>query len=404
MATLATIFDASEHELGDLLGDTSILIKVQQLVLEMFHCGDTRAQGIHMELVEKYGAFALPGIISACYIESDQKHNTKLITRISNLVRDVIYDNDAAQVMALRDGFIRNPFMTSHPIFIQALREQRFVPNTNEYAEINKALQNAQQSANIKRVLSLYEYIVSIDAYSITKATEQCLQWLKQDHSESATKLASAILRHYPDRTEYVVRTLFAQSYDRNASIYTDISQHVHLAHEQAALDAMNVLIDYMVQFGQRNPTVEHVFDGPIARHIITQEFLNAAHALVVRSRSENIYRYWWRAVSRMTRQQVAVNYLSTTLLQFCRTEPDFAKWGIIQLMIIERKNPGLAWCLYHIELIAEQFSDLYTDADETMQRIMNAPRRVRRERPAIGTTTIRRDFDENDVTEEDAS
>lgn len=403
MATLATLFDASENELGDLLGDTSILIKVQQLVLEMFHCGEVRAQGIHVELVEKYGAFALPGIISACYIESDQKHNAKLITRISNLVREVIHDNDAAKLMALRNGIVRNPFTTSHPIFVQALREQRFIPNANEYAEINKALQNAQQSENIKQVLSLYEYIITIDAQAITKATEQCLQWFKHDLSESATKLASTILMHYPDRTEYVVRTLFAQSYDRDASIYRDISQHIHFAHEQAALDAMSVLIDYMVRFGQRNPTVEHVFDGPIARHIKTQEFLNAAHALVVRSYSENIYRYWWRSVSRMTRQPVAVEYLTTALLEFCRTDPDFAKWGIIQLIIIERKNPGLNWCLYHIELIAEQFSDLYSDADETMQRIMNAPRRVRRERPAIGTTTIRRDFDD-DSAEEDAS
>jgi hypothetical protein len=401
MATLATLFDASEHELGDLLGDTSILIKVQQLVLEMFHCGEVRAQGIHVELVEKYGAFALPGIISACYIESDQKPNATTVTRISNLVRDVIHNNDSAQLMALRDGIIRNPFTTSHPIFVQALREQRFVPNAKEYAAINDALQSAQRSGNIKRVLSLFKYIVSIDAQAITKATEQCLQWLKHDHSESATKLASAILMHYPDRTEYVVRTLFAQSYDRDASIYRDISQHVHLAHEQAALDAMRVLIDYLLRFGQRNPTVEHVFDGPIARHIKTQEFLNAAHALVVRSHSENVYGYWWRAVGRAIRQPVAVEYLTTALLEFCRTDPEFAKSGIVQLMMIERKNPGLAWCLYHIELIAEQFSDLYTDADETMQRIMNAPRRVRRERPAIGTTTIRRDIDD---AEEDAS
>jgi hypothetical protein len=404
MATLATLFDASEHELGDLLGDTSLLVRVQELVLEMFNCGEVRAQGIHTELVEKYGAFALPGIISASYIESDRKSNAKTVTRISSLVRDVIKDNDAAQLMVFRDGIIRNPFSKSHPIFIQALLEHRFVSNPNEYQHINDALTDAQQSNNTQRVLSLYQFLVSIDANAVTRATEQCAQWLRKDYGETAAKLATTILKRYPDRTVYVVEKLFAQSYDRNSSIYSDISQHVNLSSEQAALDAMRVLIDYLVRYGQRNTTVEHFFDGPIARFIKTPQFLDAAHAMIEQSNSENVYGYWWRAVGRMTREQIVIDYMTTRLMQFCATNPDFAKAGVMQLMLLERRNPNLNWIVYYVELIAEQYGTVYADADTIVQKIMNAPRRERRERPALGTTTIRRDVQHDaDDAEEDA-
>lgn len=402
MATLATLFDASEQELGDLLGDTSILVKVQELVLEMFNCGDVRAQGIHTELVEKYGAFALPGIISASYIESDRKSNAKTVTRISSLVRDVIKDNDAAQLMVFRDGIIRNPFPKSHPIFIQALLEHRFLPNPGEYQLINTALQQAEQSNNTQRMLSIYQFLVAVDSHAITRATEQCAQWLRKDYGDIAAKLATTILKQYPDRTAYVVEKLFAQSYDRSSSIYSDISQHVHLANEQAALEAMHVLINYLLLHGQRNTAIEHFFDGPIARFIKTPQFLDAAHAMVEQSNSENVYGYWWRAVGRMTREQIVIDYMTTRLMQFCATNPDFAKAGVMQLMLLERRNPNLNWIVYYVELIAEQYSSVYADADTIAQKIMNAPRRERRERPALGTTTIRRDIPNvvDDVTE----
>lgn len=394
MATLTTLFDASEYELGDLLGDTSILVKVQELVLELFNCGEVRAQGIHIELVEKFGAFALPGIISASYIEGDRKSNNKTIMRISNVVYDVVAGNDAAQQMVLRDGIIRNPFPKSHSIFIQALNKHRFVPNQHEYQRINEALRTAQQNQNMLQVLSLYQFLVSLnetDLKIITSASEQCVQWFRQDYGEYAAKLAHTILIHNPKQTELVVRTIFAQSYDKNSSIHREITQHVHLDNEQIALEAMRVLIEYLVRTGQRNTTVEYFFDGPIAKHIKNQQFIDAAHALVIQSDSEHVYRYWWRAISKMSRESCVLDYLTTRLLQFCTTHREFAKWGVMQLMMIEQRNPGLPWCVYHIEVIAEQFSDIYVEADEVMQKINNAPKRIRRERPTLGTTTIRR-------------
>ena len=89
MTSIHQIFDADATELHDLRADPNTIIKIQGLVKEMIEANDNRQLGISREIVEEYGTFALPGIISATYVLGDQLNNKKRRDTVGQLMAEL---------------------------------------------------------------------------------------------------------------------------------------------------------------------------------------------------------------------------------------------------------------------------------------------------------------------------
>ena len=121
MTHIRSIFDADTIELHDLRADPNTVIKIQGLVKEMLETNDNRRLGIYPNLVNEYGTFALPGIISATYVLGDQLTSKKRQDIVAQLMVDLCRDDPAAQRLLLRSGVVENPFDVSREIAAQAL-------------------------------------------------------------------------------------------------------------------------------------------------------------------------------------------------------------------------------------------------------------------------------------------
>ena len=173
MATLHTLFDADANELHDLIADPSTLVSVQTLIIEILNnCSDVRALGIHNEIVTKYGAFALPGIISATYVV---KNDTKIINKIANRITAILCalakDNIAAERMILRNGVLSNPFSYTHSIYINALKELGYTFTDADYEYALTMLNKAEQTNDIARIHSLYQLLLPTNRKRVDRRT-----------------------------------------------------------------------------------------------------------------------------------------------------------------------------------------------------------------------------------------
>jgi len=391
MATLHTLFDADASELHDLIADPSTLVSVQTLIIEILNsCSDVRALGIHNEIVTKYGAFALPGIISATYVA---KNDTKIINKIANRITAILCalakDNIAAERMILRNGVLSNPFSHTHAIYIEALTELGYTLTDIDYEYALTMLNKAEQTNDIVRIQSLYQLL--LPTKRITKrAINQAKTWFSEHHTKPAAQLTNTLLRIAPQDSETIVRSIITQQYDENAVAYTDVRSEITLASAQAGLQALSVTSNYLQTKGQRHKLIESFYQGAIAKWLTQHDALLAeAHNIIINSRSEIVYRYWWQAINNAVTNPKIVDYCTHALIQFCTTAPEFAKWGIIQLMFLEKRQG--TWVTKLLEDIARDHTNLYNDADATCQRLFNAPKRQRQQSVQINPTGVTR-------------
>jgi hypothetical protein len=391
MATLHTLFDADASELHDLIADPSTLVSVQTLIIEILNsCSDVRALGIHNEIVTKYGAFALPGIISATYVA---KNDTKIINKIANRITAILCalakDNIAAERMILRNGVLSNPFSHTHAIYIEALTELGYTLTDIDYEYALTMLNKAEQTNDIVRIQSLYQLL--LPTKRITKrAINQAKTWFSEHHTKPAAQLTNTLLRIAPQDSETIVRSIITQQYDENAVAYTDVRSEITLASADAGLQALSVTSNYLQTKGQRHKLIESFYQGAIAKWLTQHDALLAeAHNIIINSRSEIVYRYWWQAINNAVTNPKIVDYCTHALIQFCTTAPEFAKWGIIQLMFLEKRQG--TWVTKLLEDIARDHTNLYNDADATCQRLFNAPKRQRQQSVQINPTGVTR-------------
>jgi hypothetical protein len=391
MATLHTLFDADASELHDLIADPSTLVSVQTLIIEILNsCSDVRALGIHNEIVTKYGAFALPGIISATYVA---KNDTKIINKIANRITAILCalakDNIAAERMILRNGVLSNPFSHTHAIYIEALTELGYTLTDTDYEYALTMLNKAEQTNDIARIQSLYQLL--LPTKRITKrAINQAKTWFSEHHTKPAAQLTNTLLHSAPQDSETIVRSIITQQYDENAVAYTDVRNEITLASAEAGLQALSVTSNYLQTKGQRHKLIESFYQGAIAKWLTQHDALLAeAHNIIINSRSEIVYRYWWQAINNAVTNPKIVDYCTHALVQFCTTDPEFAEWGIVQLMFLEKRQG--TWVTKLLEDISRDYIDLYNDADATCQRLFSTPKRQRQQSVQINPTGVTR-------------
>lgn len=122
MTHIREIFNADAIELHDLRADPNTVIKIQGLVQEMLETkNDNRLLGIRQTLLQEYGTFALPGLISSTYVLSDRLVNKKRQEMIAELMAELCQNNPIAQRLLLQSGIIDTPFDVSREIAVFAL-------------------------------------------------------------------------------------------------------------------------------------------------------------------------------------------------------------------------------------------------------------------------------------------
>jgi hypothetical protein len=385
MPTLKDTFVAREQDLNDMLADQSNLLAVQALVFELFnHANQNRIEGIIEEIQAKYGAFAIPGIISASYIQSGYELNNTTINRIAALVTTLAKDNTSACRMILRNGITRNPFESTHKIFLKALDQLEYKPDEAELKQIQDALLKALKEANNKRALSFFQLLLP-HRIEVNKAESQAQKWFNANFTDDAAKLTNLLLRNDHQRISHYVTQVIAYDYDNAAP--ESIQQHIELETDDTAISAIEGCI-LALHPGRRNKQIEYFCTGPLARRLnVSPSLLTAGDRLIRASGSELAERYWWQAVSH-AKSAASVEYMTSTLTQMCKANQDFAVFGIVQLMYLG-KNPKNQWAVEQLNDIQSDAPALYEEANEIFTGMGSGKKRVRQTSNQVTKTTI---------------
>lgn len=395
MTSIHQIFDADATELHDLRADPNTIIKIQGLVKEMIEANDNRQLGISREIVEEYGTFALPGIISATYVLGDQLNNKKRRSMVGQLMAELCRDNVPAQRLLLRSGIIENPFEVSRKIAVDVLNNidgLQMSPEDIEWlvGEVMQLVRDEERNAVLVIFGLLLHRGVAYEA-----ALDVCYRWFASDYEADApVELMRILLKTFPEQTENTLNKLFDALERRDDEAGRNIKGQVDLGAPDAMIPAIRASSKRLdrERTGRAKP-VEFLFEGAIARQIIASpDYIPVCEKYVRSERlNESISRYWWQALSSAVKMKSedAKRYFETSLLSI--DDEEFAVWGFVQLMFLEtdRDKQTKAWASQTIHDLGMQNPHLHRAAEDIKERITSGVSTSGKSRRQIGNTNI---------------
>jgi hypothetical protein len=387
MPTLTQTFDARDQDLNDLLADQSLLVAVQTLIVEILdHASPIRIEGIIDEIHTKFGAFAIPGIISATYIYGESRIKGQTEAQIARILITAAKDNPSACKMILRNGVTRNPFEATHKIFLAALAGLQYTPDEEDLDGLQALLSKARVDSNPLRALSCFTLLLP-QQRELKIAETTAIDWFRRNLSDDAAKLTNLLFRYTPQRiTDYMSR-LIAREYGLQSAAPESIQKEIHLNSDEDAIAAINGCFEALND-GQRNKQIEYFHTGPLARRIAESPSLLAlGDKLVRKSELENAERYWWQAVSYAKSQHV-IEYMTSGLSALCAAHDSFAVYGIVQLLYLA-KNTKNTWAGEQLIRVQVAAPSLYEEAQAIFNKMADGKKRVRQTSDQVTKTSI---------------
>ena len=397
MTRIRSIFDADTIELHDLRADPNTVVKIQGLVKEMLEANDNRQLGIYQILLDEYGTFALPGIISATYVLGDQLTSKKRQGVVAQLMVDLCRDNAAAQRLLLRSGVIENPFDVSREISAQALTalgglQLSDIDTSWLIAEAKRLAREDERSAS----LIVFELLLS-HGLGFDEALDVCYNWFASDYeAEAPSRLMRMLLLSIPAQTEVILSKLFESLDRRDNEAGRDIKVNVDLANAEAVIPALRAASKRLERerTGRAKP-VEYLFEGAIARQILQSPdcIQSCVEFIEQEDLHEGVKRYWWQALSSAVKlgSDGAKQYFDRELPRM--DDEEFALWGYVQLMFIESAprvdKATKAWAAQTLEDLGMQNPYLHQEALEIRERIISGTAVDRPGRQQSGNTGI---------------
>ena len=396
MTHIRSIFDADAIELHDLRADPNTVIKVQGLVKEMLEANDNRRLGIYQTLVEEYGTFALPGVISATYVLSDQLTNKKRQDTVAQLMVELCRDNPAAQRLLLRAGVIESPFDVSRQIAAKALTdlgELEIAADTDWLLSEAKRLAKEEERAS---ALVIYELLLR-HGIGFQEALDVCYKWFAGDYeAEAPASLMRLLLTFSPAHTEGILTKLFDSLERRDDEAGRVIKSTVDLSDAEALIPALRAASKRLERerTGTAKP-VEYLFEGAVARQIVqSPECIPVCvHFIQTEDLHEGVTRYWWQALSSAVKlgSEGAKQHFDRDLAHI--NDEAFALWGYVQLMFIETA-PRLdkqtkAWAAQTLQDLRLLNPYLHQQAKEKKELIVPGNATSGKSRKQVGNTGI---------------
>jgi len=379
MTHIRHIFSADTIELHDLRADPNTVIKIQGMVKEMLEANDNRRLGILKTLREEYGTFALPGVISATYVLSDQLTNKKRQEMIAELMVELCRGNAAAQRLVLRSGIIESPFEVSRQIAIAALTA---LGEFDLSADAEWLLDEAKRLAKDEDrggALVLFELLLR-NGIGLSEAIDVCYKWFAGEYEALApARLMRALLMYQPLQTETILAKLFDALERGDKEAGNVIRSEVDLAGPDAIIPAIRASSKRLERerTGRAKP-VELLFEGAIARQIVQSpacipicvSFIETQHL------HEQVSRYWWQALSSAVKlgSQDARQHFERELPRMA--DETYAIWGYVQLLFLETaprlEKLSKSWATQTLQDLRTGNPSLYDEAEEIKERIVS--------------------------------
>lgn len=379
MTNIRHIFTADTIELHDLRADPNTVIKVQGMVKEMLEANDNRRLGILKTLLEEYGTFALPGVISATYVLSDQLTNKKRQQMIADLMVELCRGNAAAQRLLLRAGVIDSPFEVSREIALSALTA---TDDFDASADAQWLLGEAKRLAKDEDrggALVIFDLLLKIGV-GVSEAIDVCYKWFAGEFEALApARLMRALLIYQPAQTETILTRLFDSLERRDDEAGRVIKAEVNLAGPDAIIPAFRASSKRLERerTGRAKP-VEYLFEGAIARQIVQSPTCIPICVAFIETEylHEGISRYWWQALSSAVKlgSHEARQYFERDLPRM--NDDTYAIWGYVQMLFLETA-PRLektikAWATQTLQDLRSANPTLYNEAEEIKERIVS--------------------------------
>jgi hypothetical protein len=394
MPTFQNTFDAVDKDLADLLADQSLLIVVQKQILEILdHCNDARYAGISQELVEKYGAYAVPGVISATYILSDKKIDGTTSDRLIKLLCALAQGNREAQALILRAGILRNPFVHTHWLFRTVLFRLDYVVDEVEKRAIVSILQRAQNQHNIPREVALYAIALQ-NGMERKAAAARVRDLYAKNFAEDAVAILQYLFDTDPDNTTIYVKDIIGCDYGQDsAAPESMVRLSVH--NQEQFFDALHGC--QLALTGRRIKLIEYFFTNTLCRFLEKNiDSFSSAEQIVHKSSSEHMAQYWWQAVAKLRNNVDIEPFFDTRLVKWCSTNRVFAKAGILQLFYVENDaKRNAAWVAEVLERVEHSFPDLYEEANVNYAAQQQGKKRTKRTSGRSGPSDVAPDTKE---------
>ncbi len=198
------VFEPTELDLGDAALLPNRVIEVQQKVQEMLSPNTNKFR--RDELIEELSnqnAWALPGLINASMIFSNQLNDRKNRSEYAKILCSVARDNPTAINLLLKSGLFENPFPESRAVILEALQDWQ----PDDPKEIRRLIKRVEEDD--AWVLDLYRlYLKSRTPSAYEEGIEVCERWFKVP-KELAKDLFRELLINFPERSADTISRVF---------------------------------------------------------------------------------------------------------------------------------------------------------------------------------------------------
>lgn len=331
------LFEANEKELSDLRGDPNFVLKVQSLIKEAFSATKQRQNGISDEIVNDFGAFALPGIISSTYIFSKEfEKERNMHNWIVGLLHKLIRDNEAAKRLLVISGLARSPFKNTQLITLDVLKTIENLSLAEEEMEALNDFFRISIGRDNKVLINVLEILWKLKPEKYFEISMQLLEnnlrSIYKDDLKSGRELADKIIKYFPEKSYKVFKLIFniVGPKEKEAS---DEFSNINLREEN--LTGLFTAANEILREQQRNKVIELIFQKSLARLFDNKPELIENYHNNIFNTHHHLIRYWLQAVGANFPKEFTVNYYKNHA--FSSNEPEAAKWIVVQLLFREK-------------------------------------------------------------------
>jgi len=349
------VFEPGAVELADPRGDPNQAIEIQQKVKELLGANPQRRQGLEQEIQER-GAWALPGLVNATYVWMNELADEPAQEMIAALMARLAQDNPAAVDLLFRNGVLGTPFPIPQSIARRALERLDWKPGEGDTRRLEQEIKNYSKFDDIQTMLDLYALLLRTGSQrDYSSALNQCKDWARRSLKQSGELLA-LLTRLFPSQAEQALTDIIlsvkeAYKDENMAGALLDPLRPIHPAWLQEGI-LLRVSLAVLRQM-KRHTTVEYLWmyaakDCREKQPQLWQKIFRDLGERIRKEGTENLYRYWFRAVDEVNETDYIVEQtrasdeswgMSATLqLFFERRHREQAKQALKDL---ESENPA---------------------------------------------------------------
>ena len=203
------VFEPSELDFADVLGDPNQVIEIQAKVRELLHANRQRQRPLLAEIAGR-GAWALPGVINATYIWMNELEVPQTQGLLAELMADLARGNTAATALLFRAGILATPFPVPRAICRRALELLSWQPDERQTNSLRQEITIANQLGDVQTMLDLYGLLFRAGSQAdLTAARTQCIGWVREKRAEAGA-LLKLLVDHVPSQVAPIVSAVFA--------------------------------------------------------------------------------------------------------------------------------------------------------------------------------------------------